>query len=74
MKYTIKMIFGQEQIDKFILKIPLSKEEIEINVKEFSFETEIELLAFKKGVSETIGWMECHIIDQNVSKPTFIIS
>jgi hypothetical protein len=74
MKYTIKIIFGKEQIDKYIFKIPLSKEEIEINVKEYSFETEIELIAFKKGVLEAVGWMECQIIDQNVSKPTFIIS
>lgn len=62
MKYSLKIIFGKEQVDKFLSNIPLTKDEFDINVKEFSFETELELIAFKKGVNESIGWQEVYIL------------
>ena len=64
MNFTLKIIFGEDQINKFFSGIPFSGEDFELNIKEYSFETEIELKAFKKGVSETIGWMECHILEK----------
>jgi hypothetical protein len=63
MMHTAKIIFGKEQVDKFITNIPLSKDELLINVKEFSFETKAELMSFKKGINEAIGWTECYIFE-----------
>jgi hypothetical protein len=63
MKHTIKIIFGKEQVDKFIANIPLTKDEKEINLKEYSFDSEAEMLAFKKGVNEAIGWVECYFVE-----------
>ncbi|POY38814.1 hypothetical protein C3L50_11835 [Flavobacterium alvei] len=65
MKYSLKIIFGKEEVDKFISNIPLTKDELEINVKEFSFETELELIAFKKGINEAIGWQELYLLDND---------
>jgi hypothetical protein len=65
MKYSIKIIFGKEQVNKFISEIPLSEEEFQINMKKFFFETEPELIAFKKGIDEAIGWMECFFVESD---------
>ena len=66
MKHTIKIIFGKEEVNKFLLEIPLSKEEKDINVKEYQFATQIELAAFINGINEAVGWTECYVIE-NVS-------
>jgi len=66
MNFKIQIIFGKEQVDRFISNIPLSNEEFELNVKAYPFKSKIELEAFKKGVSETIGWMEFHIFEKYV--------
>jgi hypothetical protein len=63
MKHTIKIVFGKEQVDKFIANIPLTKDEKEINLKEYSFDSEVEMLAFKKGINEAIGWLECYFVE-----------
>jgi hypothetical protein len=63
MKRTIKVIFGKEQVNKFISNIPFSEDEKEMNVKEYYFESELEILAFKKGIIESIGWVECYFVD-----------
>ncbi len=63
MMYSIKIIFGKEQVEKFISNIPLSEDEQRINVKKYSFETEVELNAFKKGINEAIGWVECFLVE-----------
>lgn len=61
MKYTATIIFGKEQVDKINNNQPLIKEELDLNVKEYSFNTEIEKVAFCKGISESVGWIECYI-------------
>jgi len=66
MKYSIKIVFGKEQVNKLISGIPLSQEEHSINVKEYIFDTLIELNAFVNGTKEAIGWMECYT-DEPVS-------
>ncbi len=63
MSHSIKIVFGKEQVSKFLSNIPLSKEEKNINEKEYSFENKRELNAFVKGINETIGWMDCYIIE-----------
>ena len=66
MKHSIKIIFGKEQVNKFILNNELSETEKQINEKEYLFETNSELNAFRKGVLETVGWLECFIIEDVV--------
>lgn len=63
MNYSIKVIFGKEQVDKHIANIPLTGDELKINVKDFTFKTEIELAAFKKGINEAIGWIDCYLVE-----------
>lgn len=63
MKYTTKIIFGKEQVNRHLAGIELSKDEKEINLKEFSFESKLELDAFLKGLYEGVGWLELHQID-----------
>ena len=63
MKHSIKIIYGKEQVNKFLSEVPFSEEEKNINEKEYHFETQSELDAFLKGVSETVGWLECYIVE-----------
>lgn len=63
MNHSIKIIFGQEQINKFLAEIPFTDEEKIINEKEYHFETEIELKAFIKGVNESVGWLDFYIVN-----------
>lgn len=65
MKHSIKIIFGKEQVNKFLSDIPFSEEEKMINEKEYHFETQSELDAFIKGVNETVGWLDHFIIEKN---------
>jgi hypothetical protein len=60
MKHSVKIIFGKEQVNKFILDTPLSKEEKDINEKIFYFKSKGELNAFIKGVDITVGWSEVY--------------
>ena len=62
MKHELQIIFGKEQVNKFHSNIALTKEENEINVKNYSFDSKAELLAFKKGIDECIGWQDYVII------------
>lgn len=66
MKHTTNIVFGQEQVVKFLNGIELSDEEKEMYIKKFSFNTEIELNAFLLGVNETVGWTEVYQIENNL--------
>jgi hypothetical protein len=63
MKHSVKIIFGKEQVNKFLTNIPFSEDERLLNEKEYHFETQGELKAFLKGVKETVGWLECYIVE-----------
>lgn len=63
MKHSVLIIFGKEQVNKFLSNVPFSKEEKNINEKEYHFETKAELDAFLKGVNVTVGWLECYIVE-----------
>ena len=66
MKYSIKIIFGKEQVDKYLSEISLDEDEKEIHEKEYFFETKAELEAFIKGLDEAVGWTEyCEVKSKN---------
>lgn len=52
----LTVIYGEEAVNKLYSNEELTNEELEVNVKVFQFETEIEKIAFIKGMEETIGW------------------
>lgn len=62
MKYSVKVIFGKDQVKKFYNDDLFSKEEEQLYVKEFDFSTEAEKVAFCKGIEEAVGWIECYIV------------
>lgn len=59
MKYTLKIVFGKEQVIKVYNNELLTEEESENNLKEYSFTSIEEKNAFIRGVNEAIGWTEC---------------
>ena len=61
MKYTLKIVFGKEQVSKIYNNEPLTDDELKHNIKEYSFDSEAEKIAFIKGINEAIGWTECCI-------------
>ena len=62
MKYSVKVIFGKDQVEKFYNDDLFSKEEEQLYVKEFDFSTEAEKVTFCKGIEEAVGWIECYIV------------
>ena len=61
MNYKIRIIFGKEQVIKAYNNLPLSAEELDKTVKEYTFNTLEEKEAFIKGINEAIGWTDCCI-------------
>ncbi len=59
MSYTIKVVFGKEQVWKSYQQIPFTDEELKQHYKEYQFNSKAELDAFMYGVNESIGWTEC---------------
>lgn len=68
MKHTLKIIFGKEQVLKAYNGENFSDEELRLNVKEFSFNSEEEKNAFANGVYEAMGWTACFIPEYELSK------
>ena len=62
MKHTIKIIFGQEQVNKYYNGIELTLIEVKDYMKEYSFDTKEELDAFCYGMDEASGWIKFCII------------
>lgn len=52
----LKVVFGKEQVLKLFSNQELSEREINENVKYYHFNTEIEKIAFMKGIEESVGW------------------
>ena len=65
---TVKIVFGKEQVLKVHNGEALNEEELKLNVKEFSFNSEEEKIAFVNGVNEAIGWTECCIPEYVLNK------
>ncbi len=66
MSYSIQLLFGKNEINKYHLDIALTVAEKEINLKRYSFEHRLERDAFLKGVNEAIGWTEYFLTESNV--------
>lgn len=64
MGYYVEIIFGQSEIRKFLNGEKLTNYEKIINLKKYDFETFEERNAFYKGINETIGWLDFHIIKE----------
>lgn len=67
MKHTLKVIFGKEQVAKILNNEVLSEEELNVNVQEYLFETEIEKQAFIKGLNEAVGWTDICIPELEIA-------
>ena len=64
MSYSVKVIFGKEEILKYENDDKFSTDEILCNVKEYRFQTESEMRAFLQGMEAVVGWTEYLIINQ----------
>ena len=64
MGYCVEIIFGQSEIKKFLNGEKFTNYEKIINMKKYEFETFEERNAFYKGINETIGWLEFHVIKE----------
>lgn len=64
MGYCVEIIFGQSEIKKFLNGEKLTNYEKIINLKKYEFETFEERSAFYKGMNETVGWLEFHVIKE----------
>jgi hypothetical protein len=64
MGYCLEIIFGQSEIKKYLNGEKLTNYEKIINLKKYEFETCEERNAFYKGINETVGWLEYHIIKE----------
>ncbi|TKC01163.1 hypothetical protein [Pedobacter cryotolerans] len=56
MKHKLSVIFGEDQAHKIYNNQLLSDEELEINLKKYSFNSLEEKSAFIKGMNEALGW------------------
>ncbi len=68
MTHSIRIVFGKEQVNKYLSDIPFSEEECSINEKEYYFDTKVELDAFVKGINGAVGWLECYVVEPTSSK------
>lgn len=64
MSFHTKIIFGKDQVKKFHKNEPFTDCERIINVKEYTFETKVERIAFYKGIGEAIGRLEFEVIEE----------
>lgn len=64
MGYCAIVLFGENEIRKFQLGQELTNFEKIINQKKYEFETFAERDAFYKGISETVGWLDCLVIKE----------
>lgn len=62
MSFHAKIIFGKDQVKKFHKNEPFTDYERIINVKEYTFETKAERIAFYKGIGEAMGRLEFEVI------------
>jgi hypothetical protein len=64
MKYIVKIIFGKEQVMKYHNNEVLTDYEKIINVKKYTFETQLERNSFYKGIGEAISWLDFLVINE----------
>ena len=54
----VKLLFGQQEIKSYLETGFLTDELKLINSKIYEFNSDIEKIAFLKGINEAIGWQE----------------
>lgn len=64
MKYSVEIIFGKDQITKYHNGQPFDDFEKIINVKKYTFKTQLERNAFYKGIGEAVGWSEFEVVKE----------
>ena len=69
MKYSTKILYGEEHVRNYLSGTPLTTQEISEFTKEYSFDTQEELNAFNYGMNEAYCWLEyCPIECENITK------
>ena len=58
MKHTTIILYGDEQVRKYLDGIALTNQEISEFTKKYSFNTIEEFNAFMYGIKEAYGWRE----------------
>lgn len=69
MSFHAKIIFGKDQLKNFHKNEPFTDCEKITNVKEYTFETKTERIAFYKGIGEAMGRLEFEVIGEFEDKP-----
>ncbi|WP_433834807.1 hypothetical protein [Flavobacterium anhuiense] len=64
MRYSVKIIFGKDQIRKYYKNEAFNDFEKIVNFKKYTFETKLQRNAFYKGISEAIGWLELEVVKE----------
>ena len=64
MKFITELIFGKEQIAKYHNNQSFSDFEKIINIKKYTFETQLERNAFYRGLVEGVGWSEFEVVKE----------
>lgn len=65
MKHSIYVIWGKQANDDFAIgKIVTTEYSCDGHAKKYEFDTEAELKAFSKGISESQGWEEATIVKE----------
>lgn len=72
MKYTLKVIFGKEQVAKAYKNEYFTEYELKNHIKIYDFDSISERKAFIKGINETLGWSECCLPEFELNEDTSI--
>lgn len=68
MRYKLRILFGEEQIDKMNNNEPFSEFERDCYIKVYTFQSKKEMKSFYLGIEEGVGWLECYFLDKNQYK------
>ncbi len=64
MSYHTKIIFGKEQVKKYLNNEAFTDCEKSVNFKVFVFDTKAERSSFYKGIAESVGRLEFEVISE----------
>jgi hypothetical protein len=69
MIYRLKIVFGKEQVNKFLTNEIFTDDELDINIKEYVFNSIEERESFVSGITEAVGWTD-FVIAETVAEFT----
>lgn len=64
MGYHTKIIFGKDEVRKYHNGEDFTDDEKNINLKNYTFETDAERDTFYEGINEAMGWFEYEVIEE----------